>query len=401
MNEGPSILSSRQRVLVVGAGLSGAVLARHLAEHAGLASLVIEERPHIAGNCHTERDESTGVMLHRYGPHIFHTSNEAVWAYMKRFTEIVPYCHRVKASINRGIFSLPVNLHTINQFFGRSFNPAEARAFVERLGDKRIGEPANLEEQALKFIGRELYEAFFHGYTKKQWGCEPRELPASILRRLPVRFDYDDSYHSSLYSGIPRDGYTACIANILNHELIEVQTGVRFEHAMKDGFLHVFFTGPIDAYYGYSNGRLAYRTVYWDRVEATGDFQGCSQMNYPQLGVPHTRIHEDKHFTPWEKHERTVALVEFSKETAGDDVPYYPKRLVADKSVLDGYVARALEERHVSFLGRLATYRYMDMHQAIEESLGLARQWLEATKDGKRLPSMPSGTSALAIVAPA
>ena len=387
--ESPLFSSSRKRVLVVGAGFSGAVLARYLAENAGLASLVIEERPHIAGNCHTERDDATGVMLHRYGPHIFHTSNEAVWAYMKRFTEIVPYRHRVKASIDRGTFSLPVNLHTINQFFGRSFNPAEARAFVEGLGDQSIGEPANFEEQALKFIGSELYQAFFHGYTKKQWGCEPRDLPASILRRLPVRFDYDDSYHTSLYSGIPRDGYTACIANILDHELIEVQTGVRFDHAMKEDFLHVFFTGPIDAYYGYRSGRLAYRTVHWDRVEAAGDFQGCSQINYTQLDVPHTRIHEDKHFTPWEKHDRTVALVEFSKETAEGDIPYYPKRLVADKSALDRYIALALEERHVSFLGRLATYRYIDMHQAIAEALEFARQWLEAMKEGRRLPPMP------------
>ena len=193
MNSNLQISAPRKRVLIVGAGFSGAVLARQLAEQAGIASLVIDERAHTAGNCHSERDEGTGVMLHKYGPHIFHTDNERVWDYIRRFTEIVPYRHRVKASIDRGIFSLPVNLHTINQFFGKRFNPDEAKAFIEKLGDKSITDPVTFEDQALRFIGRDLYEAFFHGYTKKQWGCEPTELPASILARLPVRFDYDDS----------------------------------------------------------------------------------------------------------------------------------------------------------------------------------------------------------------
>jgi UDP-galactopyranose mutase len=389
MNPTLQISVPHKRVLIVGAGFSGAVLARHLAEQAGIASLVIDERDHIAGNCHSERDEATGVMLHKYGPHIFHTDNEKVWDYIRRFTEIVPYRHRVKASIDRGIFSLPINLHTINQFFGKRFNPAEAEEFIGKLGDKSITDPVTFEDQALRFIGRDLYEAFFHGYTKKQWGCEPRELPASILARLPVRFDYDDSYHKSRHSGIPRDGYTACIGRILDHDLIEVKLATAFDPAMSGDFLHVFYTGPIDAWFSHSGGRLGYRTVFWDRVEAAGDLQGCSQMNYTQMDVAHTRIHEDKHFTPWEKHERTVGLVEFSKETEAGDIPYYPKRLADDKERLNAYLAMARAQAGVSFLGRLATYRYMDMHQIIAEALDFGDAWLEAKATGRPQPIFP------------
>lgn len=393
MDSNLQISAPRKRVLIVGAGFSGAVLARQLAEHAGIASLVIDERPHIAGNCHSERDAGTGVMVHQYGPHIFHTDNEKVWDYIQRFTEIVPYRHRVKASIDRGTFSLPVNLHTINQFFGKRFNPEEARAFIEKLGDKSIADPVTFEDQALRFIGRDLYEAFFHGYTKKQWGCEPRELPASILARLPVRFDYDDSYHKSRHSGIPRDGYTACIDRILDHELIEVKLSTAFDPAMRGDFLHVFYTGPIDAWFGYSAGRLGYRTVFWERVEAEGDLQGCSQMNYTQMDVPHTRVHEDKHFTPWEKHERTVGLVEFSKETEAGDIPYYPKRLADDKEGLKSYLTMARSQTGVSFLGRLATYRYMDMHQVIAEALDFGDAWLQAHRAGSSLPVFPAAVA--------
>ena len=389
MPDSPFISPSRERVLIVGAGFSGAVLARYLAEHAGLASLVIDERPHVAGNCHTERDEATGVMLHKYGPHIFHTDNEAVWSYIRRFSDIVPYRHRVKATIDRGVFSLPVNLHTLNQFFDKRFSPAEAQAFVAALGDKSFANPANFEEQAHNLIGADLYQAFIYGYTKKHWGCEPRELPTSIFSRLPIRFDYDDSYHRSRYSGIPRDGYTACIERILDHELVEVKLSTRYEQAMAADFSHVFYTGPLDAWFGYSLGRLSYRTVFWERIETAGDLQGCSQMNYPQLDVPHTRIHEDKHFTPWENHERSVGLIEFAKETAAGDIPYYPKRLAADKEKLTAYLALANSGQGVSFLGRLATYRYMDMHQVIAEALSFSDSWLAARKARQPEPVFP------------
>lgn len=373
------------RLLVVGAGFSGAVFAREVAE-TGIRCLVIDSRDHLAGNCHTERESATGVMVHRYGPHIFHTSNPVVWDYVQRFSEWVPFINRVKASIPKGVFGLPVNLHTINQYFGKRFGPVEARAFVDRLGDDSIQEPANFEEQALKFLGRDLYESFFHGYTRKQWGCDPKELPASILQRLPVRFNYDDSYYNSRWQVMPKEGYTAVVRSILDHPLIEVKLSTPWDPAMKDEFEHVVFTGPIDQFYGYSEGRLGYRTVFWERSEATGDFQGNAVINYPDLADKHTRIHEHKHFAPWESHERTCVFTEFSKETDPDDVPYYPKRLDGDKAMLASYEALASQETKVSFLGRLATYRYLDMHQVIAEALEFSRTFIDArsARFGKR-----------------
>ena len=363
--------------LIVGAGFSGAVLARELAEHSGRRVLVIDSRDHVAGNCHTSRDASSGVMVHQYGPHIFHTDQPHVWDYVNRFGEFRPFVNRVKASIDRGVFSMPINLHTINQFFDKRFNPDEAKAFIASLGDASLGEPANFEEQALKFIGRDLYEAFFYGYSKKQWGCEPRELPASILKRLPVRFNYNDNYYNSPLQGMPVDGYTSVIANILDHPGIEVKTGTSFDPAMRGEFEHVFFTGAIDAFYGFSLGRLAYRTVLFERVDGGEDMQGNAVINYPGMEVAHTRIHEHKHFAPWERHERSVAFVETSKETEAGDVPYYPKRLDPDKALLLDYTEMAREDAGVSFLGRLATYRYLDMHQVIAEALDFSERFLK------------------------
>lgn len=380
-----------KRILIVGAGFSGAVLARELAAHSRFAVLVIDERGHIAGNCHTERDGGTGIMVHRYGPHIFHTSRRDVWDYVRSFSEFHPYIYRVKASLPRGVFSLPVNLLTINQFFGRRFSPAEARAYLAGLGDSSISEPGNFEEYGLKFLGRELYEAFFFGYSKKQWGCEPRELPASVLQRLPVRFDYDDNYFNCRFQGIPVEGYSAVVERMLDHEMIETKVNTRWEPEMARDFSHVVFTGPIDQFFGYRFGRLGYRTVRWERHEEAGDFQGGPAVNYPSLEDPFTRILEHKHFTPWEAHARTLVFKEFSKETEGGDVPYYPKRLAPDKAILAQYLAEADRAGNVSFLGRLATYRYMDMHQVIGEALDFAPRLASALLAGTKAPVLPSG----------
>jgi UDP-galactopyranose mutase len=378
------------RLLIVGAGFSGAVLARELAQ-AGERVLVIDARPHLGGNSHTERDPTTGVMEHRYGPHIFHSPRRDVWDYLDRFGDLQPYVHRVKASIPRGVFGLPINLHTINQFFGQRLDPTGAREFLAKLADRTIGEPANFEEQALKMIGRELYEAFFYGYTKKQWGCEPRELPAAILKRLPVRFDYNDSYYNDQLQGIPKKGYTEAIRGMLEHEGIEVRLSTPWEPAMAREFGHVFFTGSIDAFYGYELGRLRYRTVYWERFDALGDYQGTAQMNFPGLDAPQTRVCEHKHFAPWEQHERTYALVEYSKATEAGDDPYYPLRLPTDVALFQQYARRATAQRGVSFLGRLATYRYLDMHHVIGEALDFAPRWLKARAAGEVLPVFPAG----------
>ncbi len=380
-----------QTCLIVGAGFSGAVLARELATDPGWEVHVIDERPHLAGNCHTERDAATGVMLHRYGPHTFHTQREEVWAYIQRFGRMMPFINRIKASTARGMFGLPINLHTINQFFGKRFNPAEARAFLATLGDTRIGTPRNFEEQALKFLGADLYEAFFRGYTIKQWGVDPTELPASILQRLPVRFNYDDNYYHCRYQGIPEHGYTDVVERLLDHPRIRVQTATRYEPGAGRGFAHLFYTGPLDGYFGHCFGRLGYRTVSFERIDtAEPDFQGNAIINYPELDVPYTRIHEHKHFTPWETHERTVAFREFSTETEPHLQPYYPKRLAADKTLLHQYRALAEKERGVSFLGRLGTYRYLDMDKVIGEALDFAQTIRRCLHDGTPLPVFPN-----------
>ncbi|MEI8233730.1 MAG: UDP-galactopyranose mutase [Verrucomicrobiota bacterium] len=376
---------------IVGAGFSGAVLARSLAENIDCRVTVLEERPHLGGNCHTERDPATGVMVHRYGPHIFNTNQAHVWDYVQRFGRMRPFVNRVKAITPRGVFSLPINLHTINQFFGKTFNPAEARAFIATLGDASIGEPQNFEEQALKFLGRELYTTFFYGYTRKQWGCEPRELSASILKRLPVRFNYDDNYYNSAWQGIPEDGYTALVENILAHPSISVRLGERFEPRARPECAHLFYTGPLDAYFGCSAGRLGYRTVTFERGEAEGDFQGNAVLNYGDPAVPYTRIHEHKHFAPWEEHARTVYFKEYSQETGPGDLPYYPKRLGKDHQLLGAYRRLAEQEHGVSFLGRLATYRYMDMEKVIGEALAFAKTFARAFQSGSTpLPTFPN-----------
>ncbi|MDE3059269.1 MAG: NAD(P)-binding protein, partial [Bacteroidota bacterium] len=291
--------------LIVGAGFSGAALAERLSRNLKCRMLVIDARNHIGGNCRTERDESTGVMIHKYGPHIFHTDKKEIWDYVNQFDRFMPFINRVKAVHNGEVYSLPVNLHTINQFFRRSFTPGEAQEFIRSLSAKDIAEPKNFEEQALKFIGRELYESFFYGYTKKQWGCEPRELPASILKRLPVRFNYNDNYYDHPYQGIPQNGYTYVIEKMLAQPQVEVRLNTPFnpnEHVQK--FRHIFFTGALDSFFNFKYGRLSYRTIFFERHEAAGDYQGNAVINYVDETVPFTRIHEHKHFAPWEQHER-------------------------------------------------------------------------------------------------
>jgi UDP-galactopyranose mutase len=383
-----------RRFAVVGAGFAGAVIARELARHTDRPVVVFDERPHVAGNCHTERDPATGVMVHRFGPHIFHTNRRDIWDYVNGFDRLHPFVNRVKAHTARGVFSFPINLLTINQFFGKSFNPAEARAFVASRGDHSIGEPANFEEQALKFVGRELYETFLYGYTRKQWGCEPRDIPASVLKRLPVRFTYDDGHYDSQFQGIPESGYTVLVRRILDLPGIEVRLDERFDPERTAEFRHVFYTGPIDAFFRHQYGRLNYRTVTFERIDGVGDLQGNAVINYTELRVPQTRIHEHKHFTPWESHRRTVAFAEFSKATTPDDMPYYPVRRPADKQVLNMYYRMVLETRGVSFLGRLATYRYLDMDSVVGESLDFAKVFLH--QDAASRPAYPRVPPAVA-----
>lgn len=364
-----------KKIGMAGAGLSCATIARELAD-CGYIIELFERRNHIAGNCYTERDPASQVMLHIYGPHIFHTDDEGVWAYVNRYMEFKPYVNRVKAVAEGRVFSLPINLLTINQYFGKTFSPSEARSFIELQSDISIGEPKSFEQQALRFVGRQLYEAFFKGYTRKQWGVSPTELPASILKRLPVRFDYNDNYFFHRYQGMPAEGYTMMVARILDHPNITVHLNTPFNREMVDGYAHVFYSGAIDAYYGYDLGRLAYRTLDFERFEAEGDYQGCAVMNYCEERVPYTRITEHKYFAPWESHDRTVCYREFSRTCEAGDAPYYPVHLVQEDTILRAYAARAASERSITFVGRLGTYRYMDMDVTIRTSMDVARQFL-------------------------
>lgn len=365
--------------LIVGAGFSGAVVAEQLSKATDCRILVVDERGHIGGNCYTARDKDTHVMVHQYGPHIFNTDNKAVWDYINRFCEMMPFVNRVKSVYKGNVYSMPVNLHTINQFFGKTMNPEEARQFIEAIGDKSITEPKNFEEQALKFLGQDLYRAFFYGYTKKQWGCEPAELPATILKRLPVRFNYNDNYYASRYQGMPKDGYTAIFEKMLDHPRIEVSLNTRFDSQVDSSeYDHIFYTGPVDAYFNYRFGRLSYRTVTFERHTAPADYQGNPVINYADEDVPFTRVHEHKHFAFWEEHPDTVYFKEYSKETEPGDVPFYPKRLKDDMEKLALYQEEVTRLKNHSFLGRLATYRYMDMHHVIGEALDIAQQFIKS-----------------------
>ncbi|WP_288431456.1 UDP-galactopyranose mutase [uncultured Agrobacterium sp.] len=379
-------MSQQKKIAIVGAGLSGAVIGRELAQ-AGHQVEIFDKRAHIAGNCHTERDSETGVMVHVYGPHIFHTDDAEVWDYVNRFQTFMPYKNRVKTTSRDQVFSLPVNLHTINQFFGKTFRPDEAKAFIEEQADKTITDPQTFEEQALRFVGRDLYQAFFQGYTQKQWGCSPTALPASILKRLPVRFNYDDDYFFHKFQGMPENGYTEMVERILDQPGIDVRLNSGFERADANDYDHTFYSGALDGYFQYVNGRLGYRTLDFERFTYDGDYQGCAVMNYGEVSVPFTRITEHKHFSPWEKHEASVCYREFSRECGPEDVPYYPIRLVEEKEQLAQYVELAKAEKAITFVGRLGTYRYLDMDVTIREALDTARLFLSLQDSDGSMPS--------------
>ncbi len=379
------------KFLIVGAGFSGCVLANRLIKQLDCTIDIIDERSHIGGNCHTSRDEETGIMVHHYGPHIFNTDKKEIWDFVNSFVEFRPYVHRVKARVNDKVFPLPINLMTINQYFGKVLDPKQAEIFLNTLADHAILHPTNFEDQALAFIGEELYRAFFYGYTKKQWGCEPRELPASILKRIPVRFNYDDNYHPHPYTGIPVEGYSAVMEKMVDNPAIKLHLNRKFiPGELHDEYNHIFYTGPLDTFFQFCFGRLGYRTVTFERNVQDGDFQGTAQMNFCDEEVPYTRISEHKHFTPWEKHNKTVYFKEFSHETTPQDEPYYPKRLDADKKILARYRKKAEGIKGVSFLGRLATYRYMDMHNVIDEAMSFAVIFADAFKTGEPLPIFPN-----------
>jgi len=362
--------------IVVGAGLFGAVFARE-ATDAGRTVLVVERRDHIAGNCYSHDYEDTGINVHKYGTHIFHTNNDQIWRYINRFTEFNRYQHRVLTVHRDRVFAMPINLGTINQFYGINLTPSQVEPFI---ASKREGlaEPRNLEEKAISLIGRDLYDAFIKGYTMKQWGCDPRELPASIITRLPVRSSYHDSYFNDRYQGIPMGGYTPIFERLLKDIPVQLNVDWNADRAYwRRHCTTLVYTGPIDSYYHYEHGRLNWRSVRLEnqRVD-TDDYQGTSVMNYADMDVPFTRIHEPKHLHLEKTHRPGVSVIMREFSFVDNDQPYYPVAGPADREMLAKYQAMATAERDTLFGGRLAEYKYYDMHQVIGSALQKARSIL-------------------------
>lgn len=370
-------------LLVVGSGFFGLTIAERAAQ-AGLKVTVIDRRSHIGGNAYSEAEPETGIEVHRYGAHLFHTSNERVWEYVNRFTSFTSYVHRVYSTHNDQTFALPVNLHTINQFFNAAYTPDEARALVkEQAGEFDVETAKNFYEKGIALVGRPLFEAFFAHYTAKQWQTSPEELSGDIVSRLPVRYNYDNRYFNDKYEGLPVDGYTAWIERMADHPNITVHLNTDFFDSSqpfnKDdlvGQVPIVYTGPIDRYFDYSEGELSWRTLdFEEEVVNVGDFQGTPVMNYPDADVNFTRIHEFKHFHPERKDsyptDKTVIMREFSRFATKEDEPYYPVNTPEDRTGLLAYRELAKNEDKVFFGGRLGTYQYLDMHMAIGSALSM------------------------------
>jgi UDP-galactopyranose mutase len=363
------------KVIVVGAGLFGSVVAEQLSR-AGHQVTVIDSRDHVGGNCYTETDAETGINVHKYGAHIFHTNNKEVWDYINQFTEFNRYKHKVKSRVGDKTYSMPINLDTINSFLNQHFTPEDARVWLKHQ-QQNITDPKNFEEQAIALIGPDLYQAFIKGYTLKQWETDPTLLPASVARRLPVRTNYDDSYFHDLWEGIPVDGYTPIFERMLAHENITMLLNTKWED-VKDQVTDqlVVYTGAIDKFYDYQFGKLNWRTLDFEyRTESVDDYQGCVAINYADKEVPYTREIEHKHFHPERKTvaNKTIVSREYSRAAGPQDTPYYPVNTEQDRLVFNKYRELADAEPNVIFGGRLGEYMYYDMHQVIGSALACYR----------------------------
>ena len=375
-------------LIVVGSGFFGLTVAQQCAERWGLRVAVVERRSHIGGNAYSEIDPDTGIEIHRYGAHLFHTSNKRVWDYVNRFTDFTGYVHRVWTTVDGVVYPMPVNLGTINQFFSAAYSPDEARALIAEQASEVAGEDVtDFESKGVSLVGRPLFDAFFKNYTAKQWQTDPRDLPASVISRLPVRYTYDSRYFNDAYEGLPVDGYTAWLRRMADDERIEVFLDTDFfdtnQPLNRDavvGRVPVVYTGPIDRYFDFSEGDLSWRTVDFEKeVGPTGDFQGCSVMNYGDLSVDYTRIIEFRHFHPERDYqkERSVIFREYSRFAGRDDEPYYPVNTAEDRRKLLAYRALAASQPDVYFGGRLGSYQYLDMDMAIASALTLVSNALE------------------------
>jgi len=357
-------------VLVVGAGFAGSVMAEQLASQAGRRVLVVDRRDHIAGNAYDLHD-AAGLLIHRYGPHIFHTNSAAVFEYLSRFTKWRPYEHRVLARVRGLEVPMPINRTTLNALYGLSLSTdAEAAAYLASVAEP-VSPVRTSEDVVVAGVGRDLYETFFRGYTRKQWGMDPSELDKSVAARVPARSNTDDRYFTDTFQAMPREGYTRMFEAMLDHPSIAVETGIEYRDVIQDGvFDHVVFTGAIDEYFDYRFGKLPYRSLEFRHVTLDeAQFQSVGTVNYPDEAVPYTRITEYKHLTG-QRHARTSLTYEYPRGT-GD--PYYPIPRPENQALFKQYEALARARGDVSFVGRLATYRYYNMDQVVAQALSMAK----------------------------
>lgn len=358
--------------VVVGSGLLGAVVAERIASQLGQPVLIIEKRDHIGGNCFSATDTQTGIEYHRYGTHIFHTSNEKVWNYIRRFTTFNTYRHKVLSYHKGKRYPFPINLATINQFFGLDLKPDQVADFLATIRTP-IEAPANFEEQALARLGPDLYEAFFRHYTLKQWQIDPRQLPAAIFHRLPIHSDYNDNYFYDRWQGIPEKGYTDLFQRLLSDKKIRILLNTDYfelRHQLKKDACLVY-SGPIDRFFDHKYGKLSWRTLRFEQETIDKeDYQGNSVINYPDPDAPFTRIHEPRHLHPEKEYprDRTIIFREYSLHDQGDK-PYYPISSAGNQRMLDLYRNDAARLKNVFISGRLGDYKYYDMHQTIERAL--------------------------------
>ena len=380
-------------LIVVGSGFFGLTVAQQCAERWGLRVAVVERRSHIGGNAYSEVDPETGIEIHRYGAHLFHTSNERVWTYVNRFTDFTGYVHRVWTTVDGVVYPMPVNLATINQFFAAAYSPDEARALIAEQAREVAGEDVtDFESKGVSLVGRPLFDAFFKNYTAKQWQTDPRDLPASVISRLPVRYTYDSRYFNDFHEGLPVDGYTAWLRRMADDERIEVFLDTDFFDTTQPlnrdavvGRVPVVYTGPIDKYFDFCEGDLSWRTVDFEKeVVHTGDYQGCSVMNYGDLSVDYTRIIEFRHFHPERDYQKAQSVIfrEYSRFAGREDEPYYPVNTAEDRRKLLAYRELAAAQPDVYFGGRLGSYQYLDMDMAIASALTLVSNALEQRFSG-------------------
>ena len=380
-------------LIIVGSGFFGLTVAERAATQLDKRVLVLERRSHLGGNAYSAPEPSTGIEVHQYGAHLFHTSNKRVWDYVNQFTEFTGYQHRVFAMHDGQAYQFPMGLGLISQFLGRYLTPDEARAWVaEQTAGLDTKDARNLEEKAISLIGRPLYEAFVKHYSAKQWQTDPTELPAAVIGRLPVRYTFDNRYFNDTYEGLPVNGYTAWLTKMADHPNIEIRLDTDFfdvRHEIPAG-TPIVYTGPIDRYFDYSEGWLGWRTLDFEQEVLTdcGDFQGTPVMNYNDADVPYTRILEFRHFHPERDYpaDRTVIVREYARAAEKEDEPYYPINTPEDRAKLERYRELAkveANERNVLFGGRLGTYKYLDMHMAIGSALSVF--------DNKVAPHLTSG----------